>query len=113
MKNSKTSDMRHKVDIYEQIDVEEDDEIKPKWRYCFSIWCSVTSIFREFLEYKQLAGDTLRNRLVFETHYRDDVTTRNRLVYEGKMYSISIAGDTSGKHDRIRIIAEDIEDAGA
>lgn len=114
-KNARTSDMRHKVKILEQVNVmdRETGAVKQKWRYVFSLWCREVTIFREQLEALYSGGETLRDRKEMETRYTTKLNTKHRAVYKGEMYRISIVGDTEGRHDRIRFLMENIKDAGA
>lgn len=114
-KNARSSDMRHKVKIYEQINVIDKSTgvIKQKWRYVFSLWCREVTIFREQLEAIYSGAETLRDRREMETRYTTKLKSTHRAVYQGDMYRISITGDTEGTHDRIRFLMESIKDGGA
>lgn len=114
-KNARSSDMRHKVKIYEQVNVIDRTTgvIKQKWRYVFTIWCREVTIFREQLEAIYSGAETLRDRREMETRYTTKLNTTHRAVYRGDMYRISIVGDTEGIHDRTRFLMESIKDGGA
>ena len=114
-KRARASDMRHKVGVYKQVNVRHSKtgRIEPKWLFSHSIWCREATIFREQLETDVSGGTALRNRKEFETRYPAKISTRNRIVYKGEMYRVSIVGDTSGTHDRIRFLGERLEDGGA
>ena len=115
MKKAKASDMRHKVKVLEQV-----NEFDPKtgqaiftWKEVFSLWCREITIFREQLETIVSGGQILSDRLEFECRYTTKLTSAHRVEYRGKMYQVSIVGDTSGLSDRIRFLAEALEDGGA
>lgn len=114
MRNARSSDMRHKVKFYEQIHVrdKETKQIKTGWRYVFSAWCRRSTIFREQLESVISGANTYRDRYEMETRYTTKITSAHRMVMDGKMYSISITGDTSGFSERTRFLAERLEDGG-
>lgn len=114
-KNAKSSDMRHKVRIYEQHNIvnHETGRMEQKWRYVFSIWCREVTVFREQLEAIYSGAETLRDRLEMETRYTTKLKTTHRAYYNGHMYRISIVGDTSGTSDRIRFLMESTQDGGA
>lgn len=114
-RRARSSDMRHKVGVYKQVNLrnKKTAKIEQKWLFSHSIWCREATIFREQLETDVSGGTALRNRKEFETRYPADLSTRNRIEYNGDLYRVSIVGDTSGTHDRIRFLAERIEDGGS
>lgn len=115
MRKAKASDMRHKVKIYEQVNVLDRDSgvIKQKWKYEFSVWCREVTIFREQLESVVSGAESLRDRLEMECRYTKKINSKQRAMYDGKLYRISIAGDTEGTSDRIRFLMEALDDGGA
>lgn len=118
MKNAKTSDMRHKVKLYKQVNVRNRElgTVETRWIKDFEVWCREVTIYREQLETIVSGAETLRDRKEFEcrlTKTSKKISSRHRLTYQGKMYRVSIVGDTNGTHDRIRFLAEALEDGGA
>ena len=115
MRNARSSDMRHKVKFYEQVNVRDKKTgvIRAAWRYVFTAWCRRSTIFREQLESVISGAVTYRDRYEMETRYTERINSTLRMVMDGKMYSISITGDTSGTSDRTRFLAERLEDGGA
>lgn len=115
MRKARASDMRHKVKVYEQVNVVDprNGTTKTMWRYVFSLWCREVTIFREQLETVVSGAETLRDRKEFECRYTATLTTRHRIVYRGDLYRVSIVGDTEGRSDRIRFLAEAVKDGGA
>lgn len=111
-RRARSSDMRDKVKVYEQVNVVENGVVKQKWIYTFSLWCQDRTVFREQLETAVSGAETLRNRLEMETRYPTKLTTRHRIVFNGEMFRVSIVGDTTGSHDRVRFLAESLEDGG-
>ena len=110
----KSSDMRHKVKVMEQVNIRlTDGSIRTVYKDAFTLWCSMQTTFREQLEYAAAGGDVLKNRIVFETRYTDKLTSAHRVLYKGALYKISIVGDTDGTSDRIRFIGEALENGGA
>lgn len=114
-RTAKASDMRHKVKVYEQVNIrdEQTGKLKQVWKYSHSIWCKPSTIFREQLETVVSGAETLRNRLEFETRYPVNLNSNHRIVYNNEMFRVSIVGDTSGTHDIVRFLAESLEDGGA
>lgn len=115
MRKARASDMRHKVKVYEQVNVRNKTTgaLEPRWLYVFSLWCREVTIFREQLEAIHSGAITLRDRLEMETRYTTKLNTTHRVVHLGKLYSVSIAGDTEGTSDRVRFYIERLEDGGA
>lgn len=115
MKRAKASDMRHKVSILEQVNVldRQSGAITQKWRKSFTVWCREVTIFREQLESVVSGAESLRDRLEMECRYTRKINSKQRAYYDGKVYRISIAGDTSGTSDRIRFLMEALDDGGA
>ena len=114
-RRARSSDMRHKVGVYSQVNVRNRStgNIEQRWLHSHNIWCREITIFREQLETDGSGGTALRNRKEMETRYPADLTTRHRVEIDGGLYRVSIVGDTSGTHDRIRFLAERLEDGGA
>lgn len=114
-RRARASDMRHKVGVYEQINVrnQKNGNIEQRWLYSHHLWCRDVTIFREQLEMDASGGTTLRNRKELETRYPADLSTRNRVEINGELYRVSIVGDTAGTHERVRFLAERLEDGGA
>lgn len=114
-RRAKTSDMRNKVGVYRQINVrnKERGTIEQKWIKDFDIWVRELTIFREQLENVISGAETLRDRKEFETRYTTKLNSAHRILYQGKLYRVSIVGDTEGTMDRIRFLGEVIEDGGA
>ncbi|MBK0347892.1 phage head closure protein [Aerococcaceae bacterium zg-ZJ1578] len=115
MKRAKASDMRHKVMILEQVNVldRQTGAIAQKWRKSFYVWCREVTIFREQLEQVVSGAESLRDRLEMECRYTRKINSKQRALYDGKFYRISIVGDTSGASDRVRFLMEALEDGGA
>lgn len=118
MKSARASDMRHKVKVYKQVNVRNRElgTIEQRWVKDFEIWCREVTIYREQLETIVSGAETLRDRKEFEcrmTKQNQRLNTRHRIVHEGKMYRVSITGDTEGLHNRMRFLAEALEDGGA
>ena len=107
--------MRHKVKVYEQVNVldKQTGTMKQKWKYVFYLWVRDVTIFREQLETIVSGAQTLRDRREFECRYTTKLTTQHRIVYRGKLYQVSIVGDTTGVSERIRFLGEAITDGGA
>ena len=112
-RKARSSDMRDKVNVYKQVNVVVDGKVEQMWLYDFSIWCRERTIFREQLETIVSGAETLRNRLEMETRYPTKLNTTHRIVYKNEMFRVSIVGDTDGTHDRVRFLAEALEDGGA
>lgn len=114
-KRARTSDMRHKVEVYRQVNVRNKKTgiTEQRWLKDFTLWCRKKTIFREQLETVISGAEMLRDRIEFECRYTENLTTRNRVLHNGKFYRVSIVGDTLGTTDRIRFLAESLEDGGA
>lgn len=114
-RRARASDMRHKVGVYKQVNVRNANtgSVEQKWLFTHHLWCRDVTIFREQLEMDVSGGTTLRNRKEFETRYPANLSTRNRIEHNGELYRVSIVGDTTGSHDRVRFLAERLEDGGA
>lgn len=114
-KNARPSDMRHKVEVYRQVNVrnKRTHVIEQRWLKDYTLWCRKKTIFREQLETIVSGAEMLRDRIEFECRYTDKLTTRHRVLYKGQFYRVSIVGDTSGTMDRTRFLAESLEDGGA
>ena len=54
----------------------------------------------------------MRDRKEFITRYNENIDTTLRCKYKGKMYEISIVGDTRGDRRETRFLAEAILDGG-
>ena len=115
MRKAKASDMRHKVRIYEQVNVIDRDsgKINQKWIYAFTVMCREVTIFREQLESVVSGAESLRDRLEMECRYTKKINSAQRALYDKKLYRISIVGDTEGKSDRVRFLMEALTDGGA
>lgn len=115
MRKARASDMRHKVKVYEQVNVRnrETGVIETKWRYIFSLWCREVTVFREQLEAIYSGANNMRDRLEMETRYTTKLNTTHRAVHLGKLYNVSIVGDTEGTSDHIRFLIERTDDGGA
>lgn len=114
-RRAKASDMRHKAGVYKQVNVRNPDRgtIEQRWVKDFEIWVRESTIFREQLENVISGAETLRDRIEFETRYTNRIKSSHRLLHKGKLYRISIEGDTDGTMDRTRFLGERIEDGGA
>lgn len=113
-RRARASDMRHRIGVYAQVNYvnPETGQAEQMWKHEHDIWARESTIFREQLEGVMSGAINLRNRKEFETRYPTKLTTRNRIVYNDEMYRVSIVGDTSGEHDRVRFLAERLEDGG-
>lgn len=112
-RRARASDMRDKIKVYKQVNIVENGTVVQRWIHDFDLWCRERTIFREQLETIVSGAETLRNRLEFETRYPTELNTRHRIVHKGEMFRVSIVGDTEGTHDRVRFLAESLEDGGA
>ncbi len=112
MKRVKTSDFRHRIQFYEQVNVPTQRGYTIEWQPTFKLWCREKTIFREALEGVQSGGNTLRDRRELETRYTTKLSTKNRFEYRGTMYEITIVGDTNGDCKTIRFLGEALKDGG-
>lgn len=112
---ARASDMKHKVKFYKQLNVKDHNtgDIKQVWYYDFSLWCREKIIFREQLERVRSGSNMYRKRLEMECRYTTKITSAHRCVHKGKMYEISIEGDSDGTSDTTRFLIEEMTDGGA
>lgn len=111
----RTNDMRNKVTFLTQSETFDynSGSYTLDWTPSFTAWCRETTIYREQLESTLAGGNTLRDRKEFITRYNRNIDTTLRCEYQGKLYDISIAGDTRGDRKETRFLAEAIVDGGA
>ena len=74
------------------------------WAEKFSIWCSM----EERSGGEPLRSDRLETitTVTFMTHYRDDITAEDRLVYDGLNYNITRVDNLKRKNQFLMIYAD-------
>ena len=113
MRRVRANDFRHHIQFYKQVDVPTGRGYRQEWVPAFNLWCREKTIFREQLEGVLSGGNTLRDRKEMETRFTKKLSTLNRFLYQGKMYEVSIVGDTVGDCRAIRFLGEAVIDGGA
>lgn len=74
---------------------------------------NLQTIFREQLEFTISNSTVYRQRYQVTLRYCDELIQSNMLMkYNGKLFSISIVGDTRGDRRETRLLAETILDGG-
>ena len=113
-KRTRTSDMRNKVEFYKQSEIFDynSGSYILSWGLEFTSWCRETTIYREQLEASIGGANVLRDRKEFITRYNESIDTTLRCKYKGKMYEISIVGDTRGDRRETRFLAEVVLNGG-
>ena len=113
-KRTRTSDLRNKVEFYKQSEIFDynSGSYILSWGLEFTSWCRETTIYREQLEASIGGANVLRDRKEFITRYNEKIDTTLRCKYKGKMYEISIVGDTRGDRRETRFLAEATIDGG-
>ena len=113
-KRPRTSDMRYKTEFFSQREPYgcRSGSYILSWGLEFTSWCRETTIYREQLEASIGGANVLRDRKEFITRYNEKIDTTLRCKYKGKMYEVSIVGDTRGDRRETRFLAEVVLNGG-
>lgn len=106
--------MRHLVKFYETKPVwnPQSASWSEEWVYSFSRYCEITPIYREGLKTYLEGAALLRDRQEFRTRYDERIDQTLRCEYRGRMYEVSIGGDTTGDLKETRFLGEAVVDGG-
>lgn len=98
--------LRHRIEIQESTTVKDPDygTTKSEWSKKWGLWCQVLPL--SGTEAVNALASHGRHMNRFRARWKDELTTKMRLMYRGQAYNITAIHDETGKREFMVISAE-------